>query len=648
MNISFPLLSIALLFWGWRIDQFWITVFMALSLEGSRFISWRWHAEDQDLHRVADFGALILAGLLIYPYFSESITTSQIIHEIRIFPFAFFPLMLAQAYTTRGNFPLTGLFFSLRKQNPRNYYTARLDYPFFGLCLISSVGGVVPSPLYFPGLVSLIGIALWPYRLKRNSVFLWVLAFLLAFGLADQEQRGILSLHRIVERKLIEWVAPWFRGEVDPYRQNTAIGDIGLLKLSEKILFRVDQPLPWTTPLRLREASYNKLVGTTWFNSFTVLRALPLKIPIGHWKIIDNELGTSFLTVHQNFSGTSSMIQAPQGAVRLEGLPAMEMDVNSYGAIKAKGLPKFVSYRVFYDPQRSFDAPPGTIDLSIPEREKPAIERIASQLMLAGLPTNQVVKRLSDFFLEHFSYTITLTNAGSAKTPIARFLLENRTGHCEYFSSATVLLLRQAGIPARYVIGYSVFEPEGRLRIVRARHAHAWASAYLNGVWQDVDNTPPDWQALEEEASPFWRVLMDLWSRAWFSIDQYRNSTEPRETWPWLVLVTILSGIMIWRIFRGTGIQRKSSEIESDHRSNELLHFALIEDYLTHQGWTRRIGEPLGIWLGRIQHTELVPLLILHYRDRYDPHGLSPDEEKRLIEGVDAWLTRQRISPSEN
>ncbi|CAK0771202.1 protein-glutamine gamma-glutamyltransferase [Gammaproteobacteria bacterium] len=645
MNISFPLLSITILFWGWRIDQVWGAALMAAILEGNRFISWRWQAEDRELYRVADLGALILAGLLIYPYLSDSTAMSQVIHEIRVFPFAFFPLMVAQVYTVRGDFPLTGLFLSLRKKNQENRYAIHLDYPFFGLCLIASTTGGIHSSWYFPGIGLLIGVALWLNRPRRHNPFLWGVVLLLGFGLADQEQKGMLFLHRVVERKFVEWVAPWFRGEVDPYRQNTAIGDIGLLKLSERILFRVDQPQPWTTPLRLREASYNNLVRNSWFSPFSNLRELPIKTPVGSWQLVDNESGASSLTIHQHFSGASAMIHAPQGSVRLEGLSALEMAVNSYGAIKAKEPPSFVSYRIFYDSQRSFDAPPDVADLTVPEREKSAIEEVVTQLVLTGLPASQVFERLKNFFCKNFRYTITLTNAGHAGTPLARFLLDNRAGHCEYFASATVLLLRQVGIPARYVVGYSVHESEGRLRIVRARHAHAWAAAYVNGVWQDVDNTPPDWQALEQDTAPFWSILMDLWSRAWFEIDRYRNSTEPRATWPWLVLAVILSGIMIWRIVRGTGIRRRSRNVESSHRSSKLQPFARIEDHLTHQGWIRGIGEPLGIWLKRIHHTELFPLLALHYRDRYDPHGLSADEEKRLAEEVSTWLNQQRMPP---
>ncbi len=643
MNISFPLLSLTLLFWGWRVDHLWIALLMALLLESSRFVSWRWHPDDRDLYRVTDLGTLILLGLFLYPYLAGSHTaySSQLDYAVQIFPLAFFPLMLAQAYTTRGDFPLSGLFYSLRKESAGERKAIRLDYPFFGLCILSSASGVVQSPWYFPGVVLLIALALWLHRPKRYSLFLWVLILLLAFGLADQEQKGILLLHRTLGDVLVRWASQWFMPEQDPYQQNTALGDIGVLKLSDRILFRVEQPSPWKVPLLLRKASYNRLIGNTWHSPFVALRELPLTTPIGSWQLIDKEQGHASLSIYQRFKGTA-MLETPQGAVRLEDLPAIAVSMNAYGAIKVKDSPGFVSYRVFYDPGRSFDAPPDATDLLVPAQEKPALEKITKQLALAGLPSDQVLARLEQYFLENFHYTLHLTDEGNASTPMARFLLDTRAGHCEYFASATTLLLRQAGIPARYVVGYSVQETEGHLQIVRARHAHAWSSAYRNGVWQDVDNTPPDWTSLEEKNASSWSILTDLWSRAWFVFDQYRNSKEPRETWPWLMLAALFSGIMIWRTVRGTGT-RKHTASQSDQAAVALPPFAQIEAHLVRQGWTRGIGEPLGIWLRRIRRTELLPLLSLHYRDCYDPYGLSPEEKQHLAEAVNQWLTQKGV-----
>ena len=73
---------------------------------------------------------------------------------------------------------------------------------------------------------------------------------------------------------------------------------------------------------------------------------------------------------------------------------------------------------------------------------------------------SEKIARLRIFFLHEFEYARYLSihpanrfspyrHSGNA---ISRFLLEGRRGHCEYFASATTLLLREAGVPARYSV----------------------------------------------------------------------------------------------------------------------------------------------------------------------------------------------------
>lgn len=73
------------------------------------------------------------------------------------------------------------------------------------------------------------------------------------------------------------------------------------------------------------------------------------------------------------------------------------------------------------------------------------------------------------------------------------FLFESKRGICTDFATASTLLLRAAGIPARYTEGY-VLSPDskdsyGRYRVTAAQ-AHAYATAYIDGYgWIEVDGT---------------------------------------------------------------------------------------------------------------------------------------------------------------
>lgn len=71
------------------------------------------------------------------------------------------------------------------------------------------------------------------------------------------------------------------------------------------------------------------------------------------------------------------------------------------------------------------------------------------------------------------------------------FLNKGETGYCTHYASATVVLLRAAGIPAQYVTGYLVNAKAGQQVTVTAADAHAWVEVFINGVgWVVLEPTP--------------------------------------------------------------------------------------------------------------------------------------------------------------
>lgn len=69
---------------------------------------------------------------------------------------------------------------------------------------------------------------------------------------------------------------------------------------------------------------------------------------------------------------------------------------------------------------------------------------------------------------------------------------DQRQGHCQYYSTATVTLMRLSGHQARPVLGFASDEWTDDGVTFRALHAHAW-SEYRDrqGFWQRLDTTPP-------------------------------------------------------------------------------------------------------------------------------------------------------------
>lgn len=101
-----------------------------------------------------------------------------------------------------------------------------------------------------------------------------------------------------------------------------------------------------------------------------------------------------------------------------------------------------------------------------------------------------IVDRAMQWIRDEFAYTLATPLLG--RDSVDEFLFEQQAGFCEHFSSAFVVLMRAAGIPARVVTGYvgGYRNAYGDYWLVRRSDAHAWAEVWLDGRgWVRVDPT---------------------------------------------------------------------------------------------------------------------------------------------------------------
>ncbi len=119
----------------------------------------------------------------------------------------------------------------------------------------------------------------------------------------------------------------------------------------------------------------------------------------------------------------------------------------------------------------------------------PSAERLATSIVATEVrdPTNgvEVAKALERALADgnRYEYTLDLTKAPViGLDPIEQFLSVDRSGNCQYFASALVLMLRSQGIPARLVVGFNTdeFNNIGGFYVARQLHAHAWVEALVN------------------------------------------------------------------------------------------------------------------------------------------------------------------------
>jgi transglutaminase-like putative cysteine protease len=682
------LLGAGLLFWGWQAGFPLIAALMAIAIESPRWIQARWDLSDEDFRRIWLFSTLLLLGALVYAFSlndgpgnfrvlfqspnlrternAGTTTARTIALTMRWLPMIFFAFIGAQLFSVREKVPLHAISTLVRRRWKKARRlglpwppdrTVNIAYPYFALCILGAAAHASEDTKFFWGLCVLIAWSLWTSRSWRYDLTVWVCALGVAIVLGYFGQGSLGRVQRYIETLNPDWLNALSRKGTDPYQSKTALGQIGRIKLSSKIMVRV-QPIE-TNPLPtlLREASYRNYKAQTWYagDSRNDFENVNEETNRGTWILLRQKTNTAAVNLACYLSGGKALLPLPSGSSRLERLYAYLLFKNSAGAVLAQG-PGLVMFDAQFGPGQTIDYPPdGKDDLFVNPREADALAKVIAELGLTGQSTQQAIRGLNAFFQSKFSYRMWQdepSHDSASGTPLGRFLLETRSGHCEYFATATVLLLRQLGIPARYAVGYAIHEPSGKGYVVRQCDAHAWCLVWdaESGLWRDFDTTPASWLESESRASPF-RAWSDFWSRVRFEFAKLRwGQTRLRQYILW-GLIPVL-GLLFYQIIRRVrgkrGRNGRKSSGENSIWPGLDSEFYQLERKLIQRGVSREPGEPLSAWLPRAiaepglfeirQH--LQQLVLLHYRYRFDPLGLSQSDREALRQEANICLTR--------
>ena len=136
------------------------------------------------------------------------------------------------------------------------------------------------------------------------------------------------------------------------------------------------------------------------------------------------------------------------------------------------------------------DAGERRANLALPDRNPRTLALGRQWRSEAGGNDIAIIQRALAMIHQDFAYSLLVPEPG--RDWIDDFLFQGRTGYCQQFSSAFVVLMRSAGIPARVVIGYAggYHNPVGDYWVIRNSDAHAWTEVWLAGRgWTRVDPT---------------------------------------------------------------------------------------------------------------------------------------------------------------
>jgi len=509
----------------------------------------------------------------------------------------------------------------------------------FAAAVLVGAGATDPAARWFyPAAVVLVGwavLARAPRRLPAAGLF--AVAAAIGFGV----HTGLSTLQSRIEDWSTEFLQELFSSGADPFRERTRIGDMGRIKLSDRITLRAIPEGTRPAQVLLREAAFDAYVNGEWRALRRVFAPRPGKD--GAWEL--GGAGARAVSIRRSMPRNEGVLALPAGTARISGVPGAALATLPTGAVRGQALPSFLAMRVEYDPANDFAAPPTATDLEVPELLRPALERFLDEARAprhAGRESERAIRR---FFDEHYGYSLTLSDGRGGNRTLRDFLLTDRKGHCEYFATASALLLRQAGVPARYTVGYSAQEYSAleKAFVVRDRHAHAWTSAWIDGRWVEVDNTPSRWADFEEQESRAWYgPVLDVFS---WVIDALRRHVieSPADAARIAAMglgIAVALAALAWVARRRPW--RRGVKAGALHGAT--LAWQRVEASLAPRGLARATGETPREFAQRIEANVpgcqgLVDLARRYYAARFDPASGEGDTEK-LARDVDRWLAR--------
>ena len=256
--------------------------------------------------------------------------------------------------------------------------------------------------------------------------------------------------------------------------------------------------------------------------------------------------------------------------------------------------------------------------LEVPASISTSVRKLALEITKdRPLPLGKVAA-VTEWLRRTHKYTTDLKRNPDIVDPLEDFLFHEEAGHCEYFATATAMLLRIAGVPTRYVNGFlgGEWNDMSKHITVRDNRAHSWTEAYLGPLgWVRVDSTPVASRASRmgrlrqvfDSVELFWSRWiiqydasrqLDLAKRLGrqLGMDRGRSRQSAQLRPNYRLMLTIASAAVLiylgWRLRRKWRPQSTQAQKRAARGGPPIFRlYHKVLDRLSARGWPRRPAE---------------------------------------------------------
>jgi transglutaminase-like putative cysteine protease len=278
--------------------------------------------------------------------------------------------------------------------------------------------------------------------------------------------------------------------------------------------------------------------------------------------------------------------------------------------------------------------------LELPATVPQRVRDLAARITTGATNDYDRVKAIEKYLADNYEYSLDSPIPAEGRDAVDHFLFDSEVGFCEQFASATAVMLRSLGIPARVVAGYT---PGSRNAFtgyyeVRNSDAHAWVEVWFPGVgWYEFDPTFAVPVAERSLASSIPLVQ---------ALDAIVSALKTSFPGGLKTALFSLSGIVMvvglaWAVWRRR--RRETSDGESVEDVVEkppgpiTYAFRKLESSLAAKGAGRAPQETAAELVRRVPATEAQTSAAVRAfeRERYAKRPPSPDEIERAVEEFD-------------
>jgi transglutaminase-like putative cysteine protease len=140
------------------------------------------------------------------------------------------------------------------------------------------------------------------------------------------------------------------------------------------------------------------------------------------------------------------------------------------------------------------EAPPENVQryLQLPDGLPARVGDLARRITARASTDYDKVKAIERWLADNYLYDIESPVPEPGRDAVDHFLFDTDVGFCEQFASATAVMLRSLGIPARFVAGYTpgTRNPFTGYYEVKNSDAHTWVEVWFPTVgWYEFDPT---------------------------------------------------------------------------------------------------------------------------------------------------------------